>query len=286
MRKKKPPEHVNHERWLVSYADFITLLFAFFTTLYAISSVDAQKMGRMVLSMRASFDSSVFPTGSGELSLSKGDGAGSALSRDLVENVKVPQEKALKEYSVTNLKELKTNFVEKGVPKGEVVAMGRLRDNVEGVVKRRGVSHKVRTRMETRGLVISLDGTFFDSGSDQLRPEGRELLEGIAQDLLAMDNQIRIEGHTDNVPINTLRFPSNWELSTARSTSIVAYLVEKFGFRPEKLSGSGFGEYCPVASNDTPEGRAINRRVDIVVLTSTYSRSNPRPVDASSKQGR
>jgi chemotaxis protein MotB len=283
LRKKKLPEHANHERWLVSYADFVTLLFAFFTTMYAISSVDAQKMGKMVLSMRASFDGSVFSPGSSELSLSKGDGAGSAMSRDLVENVKVPQDKALEEYSVSNLKELKTNFVEKSMPRGEVVAMGRLKNNVEVVVKKRGVTGKVRTRMETRGLVISLDGTFFDSGSDQLKPSGRELLDGIAEDLLTMNNQIRIEGHTDSIPISTLRFPSNWELSTARATAIVAHLVEKFGFKPERLSGSGFGEFCPIAVNDTPEGRASNRRVDIVVLNSTYSRSAPQPAQPAPK---
>jgi chemotaxis protein MotB len=276
LRKKKVPEHVNHERWLVSYADFITLLFAFFTTLYAISTVDAQKMGKMVLSMRASFDGSVFPTGSDTLSLSKGEGAGSALSRDLVEHVTVPKEKALKEYTISGMKDLKTNFVENSLPKGEVIAMGRLRDNVDGVVKRRGVTGKVRTRMETRGLVISLDGTFFDSGSDQLRPEGREMLDALAEDLMSMKNLIRIEGHTDNVPIKTVRFPSNWELSTARATSIVACLIEQFSFSPEKLSGSGFAEFCPIASNDTPEGRARNRRVDIVVLNSNYARGGTR----------
>jgi chemotaxis protein MotB len=276
LRKKKAPEHVNHDRWLVSYADFITLLFAFFTTLYAISTIDAQKMGKMVLSMRASFDGSVFDTGSDALSLSKGEGAGSALSRDLVENVNVPKEKALKEYAMTSLKDLKTNFVENPLPKGEVVAMGRLKDNVDGVVKKRGVTGKVRTRMETRGLVISLDGTFFDSGSDQLRPDGRDMLDALANDLLSMNNMIRIEGHTDNVPISTVRFPSNWELSTARATSIVSYLIGKYGFNPEKLSGSGFAEFCSIATNDTPEGRARNRRVDIVVLSSNYSRAGTR----------
>jgi len=283
LRKKKPPEHANHERWLVSYADFITLLFAFFTTLYAISTVDAQKMGKMVLSMRASFDGSVFPAGSDALSLSKGDGAGSALGSDLVENVKVPKDKALKEYAISNLKELKTNFAENPSPKGEVVAMGKLRDSVDVVVKKRGVTGKVRTRMETRGLVISLDGTFFDSGSDQLVPQGREMLDALAEDLMAMKNQIRIEGHTDNVPIKTGRFPSNWELSTARATTIVAYLIQKYAFKPENLSGSGFAEFCPVASNETAEGRARNRRVDIVVLHSTYTRTSPRQAEPSPK---
>jgi chemotaxis protein MotB len=137
--------------------------------------------------------------------------------------------------------------------------------------------------METRGLVISLDGSFFDSGSDQLVLRGHEMLDALAEDLMAMKNQIRIEGHTDNVPITTARFPSNWELSTARATTIVAHLIQKYAFRPENLSGSGFAEFCPIAPNDTAEGRARNRRVDIVVLNSTYTRNGPRPAEPSPK---
>lgn len=276
MRRKKSTDHISHERWLVSYADFVTLLFAFFTTMYAISTVDAQKMGRMVLSMRASFDNSVFPTGSNSLSLSTGQGAGSALSRDLVEHVETPREKALKEYTFGNLKDLKANFVSNGLVQGETLALGRLKEGVDALVKGQGIGRKVRTRLETRGLVISLDGSFFDSGSDQLRPEGYELLNALAPAILNLGSNVRIEGHTDNVPIHTGRFPSNWELSTARATSVVSYLVKQFGFTPEKLSAAGYGEYIPVESNDTPEGRARNRRVDIVVLNSTNMRVEPR----------
>jgi chemotaxis protein MotB len=139
------------------------------------------------------------------------------------------------------------------------------------------MSSKVRTRMEARGLVISLgEGGFFDSGSDQLKPEGRDLLDALAQRLLIAENQIRIEGHTDNVPIQTTRFPSNWELSTARATTIVSYLVRRFDFTPARLSAAGYGEFCQIDTNLTPEGRARNRRVDIVVLNSSAVRSEPR----------
>ncbi len=276
MRKKKHPEHANHERWLVSYADFITLLFAFFTTMYAISTVDAQKLGRMVLSMKASFDGSVFSPGSSDLSVGKGEGAGSALSRDLVENIQTPKEKSLREQTVGNLKDLKTNFVPNSLPRGEVIAMGKVKQRVENLAASRGLSGRVRTRLETRGLVISMDGTFFDSGSDHLRPDGIELLNSLAADLTSLENKIRIEGHTDNIPIQTLRFPSNWELSTARATSVVAHLVRQFEFTPEKLSAAGYGEFCPIDTNDTVEGRARNRRVDIVLLNSGFTRGEPR----------
>lgn len=277
MRKKKPPEHANHERWLVSYADFITLLFAFFTTMYAISNIDAQKMGRMVLSMRASFNSPVFPTGSDNLSLSSGTGAGSALSKDLVENVAVPKEKAIAEYSIQNLKDLKTNFVRDALPQGEVIALGKIRENVEAIVKARAMTNKVRTRVDTRGLVISLgDGSCFDSGSDQLRSDGRQLMDALAQQLVAVDNDIKIEGHTDDVPIRNLRFANNWELSTARATTVISYLIQHFGFKDEKLSASGYAETRPIADNKTAEGRARNRRIDIVILNSIFSRGEPR----------
>lgn len=277
MRKKKAPEHISHERWLVSYADFITLLFAFFTTMYAISTVDAQKMGRLVVSMRASFDSAMFPPGSDTLSLSSGSGAGSAIARDVLENVAVPKEKAIQDYPVTTLRELKSNVVRGAGVKGDLVALSKIRKNVQTLVDSKGMSGKVQTRMEERGLVISLgEGGFFDSGSDELKPEGRELLDSLAEQMLASGNQIRVEGHTDNVPIQTTRFPSNWELSTARATTIVSYLVRRFGFKPDQLSAAGYGEFRPIATNDTLEGRARNRRVDLVILTSSTAKNEPK----------
>jgi chemotaxis protein MotB len=277
VRKRKPPDNFNSDRWLVSYADFITLLFAFFTTMYAISTVDAQKMGRLVLSMRASFDSAMFPPGSDTLSLSGGQGAAPIMGNDVLENVGTPKEKASRDYSVTTLKDLKSNFAAVSGAKGEIVALGKIRSDVESLVQARKMGGKVNTRMEGRGLVISLgEGGFFDSGSDQLKPEGRALLDSLAESLLAASNQVRVEGHTDTVPIRTARFPSNWELSTARATTIVSYLVSRFGFSPEKLSAAGYGEFRPIASNDTDEGRARNRRVDVVVLNSTVAKSEPK----------
>jgi len=277
MLKKKPPEHPNHERWLVSYADFVTLLFAFFTTMYAISTVDAQKMGRMVLSMRASFNSTVFPTGSDTLSLSSGTNASTPLSRDLYEQVDSPRDKTLKEYSVDSIKDLKTSYVRDALPKGEAIRLVKIKQDVDAILKLKSLNAKVRTRLDPRGLVISLgEGSCFDSGSDQLKTAGRELLDALAPHLRTRMGQVRIEGHTDNVPIQTVRFPSNWELSTARASALARYLVEFHGFAPEQLSAMGYAEFRPVASNDTPDGRSRNRRVDIVVLNTSYARAEPR----------
>jgi chemotaxis protein MotB len=131
--------------------------------------------------------------------------------------------------------------------------------------------------MDSRGLIVSLGEVgFFDSGSDGIKPEGRTLLDTLATSLMTLDNQIRVEGHTDDVPIHTGRFPSNWELSTARATSVVSYLVLKFGLSPERLSAAGYAEFRPTASNDTEEGRARNRRVDILVMDPRYAMAEPR----------
>ncbi len=278
-RKKKPEEHISHERWLVSYADFITLLFAFFTTMYAISTVDAQKMGRMVMSMRASFDNSLFSAGSNRLSLNQGSGDSGSLAagEKAVESLRAGKGASKPGGSLQELKNLNASFAMHESPVSPERLLSNLQRSVESLVGPEALGTKVRTRMDERGLVVSLgEGGFFDSGSDILKPEGRVLLDAIASALVTTDNQVRVEGHTDNVPIRNTRFPSNWELSTARATTVVAYLMEKFRFAPERLSAGGYAEYRPVETNATVEGRSRNRRVDIVVLHPRYAQAEPR----------
>jgi chemotaxis protein MotB len=275
LRRKK----VNHEeeggseRWLVSYADFITLLFAFFTTLYAISTVDAQKMGQMVVSMRSSFDSAVFSQGSRTLSLSKGSG-GADSSSAMIQNHTVKGGPDVKERTLKELESLKESS-RKPILSGEK-AMGRLKRSVETLLGAEVIKGKVRAHMESRGLVISLGEIgLFDSGSDQIKPEGKILLDTLATSLVSLGNYIRIEGHTDDVPIHNLRFPSNWELATARATAVIAHLISDFGIKPELISAAGYAEYRPCASNDTEEGKARNRRVDVVVLNPAAASAEP-----------
>lgn len=131
--------------------------------------------------------------------------------------------------------------------------------------------------MNERGLVIRvLESTLFELGSADIKPEARQTLDLIATQLVEVPNQIRIEGHTDNLPISTARFPSNWELSTARASSVVRYLITNHGLPPDQVSALGFGEYRPLVPNDTPQNRARNRRVDIVILTDNLSRYEPQ----------
>jgi len=116
----------------------------------------------------------------------------------------------------------------------------------------------------------------FDPGKDELKPEAYEALNLVASQLAGLPNPLRVEGHTDNIPINTPRFPSNWELSASRAITVVRYLIDKFGIPPAKLSALGYGEFRPIAENDTPEGRALNLRVEIVVLSQAEMDKEPR----------
>jgi chemotaxis protein MotB len=285
-RKKKPPEHANHERWLVSYADFITLLFAFFTTLYAISTVDAKKMGKMVMSMRASFDNAMFESGSPKLTLGMGEGGG-PVATEIISQARVPKDITIRETALQNLSDLKANFgagihgkykdqTGLGGGGGPKKTLGELKQQIETLLKPEISKGKVATRLDARGLIISLGEIgLFDSGSDELKPEGRGLLDVLVTSLLGTDNQLRFEGHTDNVPIKTVRFPSNWELSTARATSVVSYAVTKLGLSPNRLSAAGYAEFHPVAANDSADGRARNRRIDVLVMDPKYALAEP-----------
>ncbi len=276
-KKKKEEEEVSTERWLVSYADFITLLFAFFTTLYAISTVDAQKLGKMVTSMRAAFDTTIFDAGSSRmLSLSQGPGAAetNAISQGTLKEIGIARgmDKKGIQKAQESLKSIERNRILYSRS-----ALGTLKKRIEALIGPDIQSGQVHLYMEPRGLIISLgEKGVFDSGCYKIKPEGMILLDKIAGGLVSVANHIRIEGHTDSVPICNSKFPSNWELSTARATSVISHIIGKFGFQPEMLSASGYGEYRPTASNETPEGRARNRRVDILILDPAMAQTEPR----------
>lgn len=267
MRRKKEEEHENHERWLVSYADFITLLFAFFTVLYSISTVNQEKYGRLVTSMQKSFDSNLFAPGSRTLSLNPGAGNNPS-SQEVLQTTEL-RGTQLKEAS--GLPSSKRHLL-----KGEK-ELARLKKEIETILSVEVQKGVLRMQLEPRGLVISLgEAGMYDSGSDVIKSEGKPLLDTIAANLAMLDNEIRIEGHTDNVPIHNSRFPSNRELSVSRATGMYSYLTAKFNFSPELLAVTGWGEYRPCATNDTEEGRTRNRRVDVIVLNPSAARVEPK----------
>ncbi len=229
-RKKKHEEHENHERWLVSYADFITLLFAFFTSMYAISSVNEGKFRIMSESLAIAFNPTLFT------------------STRMQEGPKFVREQRAQVRD--EFKDMHTNNYEK-----IQAALRELQDN-----------QKLTLIFEDQKVIIRIsEGMLFEPGSDRLLKEGLPVIDEVSRALVGMPNSVRIEGHTDNIPISTERFPTNWDLSSARSLSILKYFIETHGYDPRKLSAIGFGEYRPIDTNDTPSGRMKNRRVDIMV---------------------
>jgi len=216
----------------VSYADFITLLFAFFTTMYAISTVDAQKMSKMVASMQLAL---------------KGD-TGPAMAVPL--SVGLPQ--PVMPPRLDSLVDLRQQLA------------ARLQHQI-----RQG---NVEIGVDSRGLVVSIrEAGSFASGSAELSDGARALLTDIAAPLLELSQPIRIEGHTDDTPIRTSRFRSNWELSTARATQVISYLQNELGLPAARLSAAGYGEFHPRVPNASPAARAENRRVDLVILNAATS---------------
>jgi chemotaxis protein MotB len=259
-RKKHAPHAGNHERWLVSYADFMTLLFAFFTSMYAISTVDAQKAGKMVFSTRAAFNLDFFPSDKPVL----GGSSGSSDSDSNKKGKKAAAPPFERPFAVRTREKTPDKVKHKTEPIRAVA------DDLQKYIDQRGLTGKLRVRIDRRGLVVSMAAAaLFDSGSADIRRDSLPMLDTVATKLLATGYPLMVEGHTDDRPIRSASFRSNWELSTARATGVVVYLVEEFAYPAELLSAAGYAAYHPVESNETPEGRTANRRVDLVVLSPT-----------------
>lgn len=255
--KKKHQVHVNHERWLVSYADFITLLFAFFVVLYSSSQVDKRKAGRLALAIQVAFQElGVFQASNTRIPL-KDDDAIPFQKVQIVENI----DKNADLKRIVN--PMKGTLSSASQSQSLQDAQEAISKALDPEIKRREVSMSLRRE----GLVVSLkEMGFFDSGSATIRTGSLGAIGRLAEVLKQRPENLRIEGHTDNVPIHTARFANNWELSTARATQLIQLLITKYGIPPSHLSAAGYGEFHPVTSNSTPDGRAQNRRLDVVIL--------------------
>ena len=259
-RKHKHPEHVNHERWLVSYADFITLLFATFTALYALSKSDAAKAQAVAEGMREAF----------------GTGTPQMLTMEAPENIGLPSKQFKKAPGQTD---------ERTKPKKKAgkQEFEKIKDELERMLMTKGALNKVQIDIQERGLRVSMkEGGFFESGKAEVKPEAYAILSELAAKLVKYNNQLRVEGHTDNVPMRSRTFPSNWELSSARATNVTRVLTEKFGVPADKMSATGFGEHRPVFPNDTEAGRSRNRRVDLVILSAGAEGGEPKVLEKHS----
>ena len=247
MSQRVPRARVSHDRWLVSYADFITLLFGFFVVLYAFAKADQKKQVQVTQSIDAAFRSlGIFPD-----ALRRQNGANPASSA--TEAPVIPMNIVMGEDVLAPAK-VKDD-------------LDHLRRELQQTLSNQVATHTVSIQMGRDGLVISLrEAGFFVSGSATPKPQTLETLSQIAASLSHTSYDLRIEGHTDNIPIHNAEFDSNWELSTARATSIARLLLDLNAMPTDRLSAAGYAEFHPVAGNDTEDGRAQNRRVDLVVL--------------------
>ncbi|HUA85575.1 MAG TPA: flagellar motor protein MotB [Bryobacteraceae bacterium] len=249
-KRKGGQAHENHERWLVSYADFITLLFAFFVVMFASSQTDKSRAKQISEAVEKALEQGktvgVPPQVAKILGGTVDDkGQGNAQMRG-----PGGAQRAAKEAPPDDVVEL--------IPSLKV-----LNATLQQEIK----AGKVEVSLQPRGLVVSLKQTaFFPSGTDAIDPATYSILEKVAEALNSVKNPLRIEGHTDSVPIHTARFRSNWELSAARAISMMELLATHFHLDPTRVAIVGFADNEPEAPNDTPEGRAKNRRVDIVIM--------------------
>ncbi len=248
MRARVHRSRVTHDRWLVSYADFVTLLFAFFVVLYASSRANHQQQAQLPQTIDAAFKSlGIFASSS--------------------------RNPARAESSATESAPMPMNIVmgEDVLSPAEVQNdLNRIQRDLTQRLSNQVAHHTVAIKMGRDGLVISLrEAGFFDSASATPHPEAIPTLRQIAASLAGTAYDLRIEGHTDNVPIHTAQFDSNWELSTARAVSIARLLLQLHSIPADHLSAAGYAEFHPVDTNSTPAGRANNRRVDLVVMPRT-----------------
>lgn len=253
MRKKLEAEHQNHERWLVSYADFITLLFAFFVVMFATNQSDRSRAKQVSDSVRDALEHGQISSRlSNVLGKGKHDGKAADHSQPY------------------------------GTPGEGTGAGARPADLAQSLsTLQRGLSAELRAgklelTLAGRGLVIDLrEAAFFASGDDRLSADSYPILAKIAEVIQGQNNQVRLEGYTDSIPIHNSRFRSNWELSAARAIAMLEALAGRYGVASSRMAVAGYGENFPVDTNQTEEGRSHNRRVAVVLLTQEAQRSEP-----------
>ncbi len=243
MRKRKKAED-QLAPWIISYGDMVTLLLTFFVLLYSFSLVDLRKFKAMSISMQQAFGGGVL------------EGGGNKVIQMFPETAPLARQ----------------------APGRDVMEAAA---KAQEYLKKAGLEAVATVLPQERGVVIRFeDRVFFDTGQAELKPEAVEIGRKLAEYLATVPNQVRVEGHADNVPIHNDRYASNWELSVARATRFLTFLQAAGNLPPERLSAAGYGEYRPVAPNDNEDGRRKNRRVDVVLLRAGLGEGEPKPAPA------
>ncbi len=253
MRRKQQEEgHTNQERWLLTYADLITLLMIFFILLYTLSKIDAEKFRQVAES----------------LSVAIGGGAPAKM-----------QIQPDNGSSIIDLKQQQGNAAKdtgKDQADTESKTIQGIKKQIDSYLASNNLTSRVETDIEERGLVVSIrDTLLFSSGSAEVTSEAQSILRKLSGILAPLPNYIKVEGHTDNAPIHNAQFPSNWELSASRAVNVLHILVNQ-NISPERLSAVGYGEYRPVVPNTSDANMSRNRRVDLVIMRSKYDVTEPQ----------
>ena len=268
-RRKHEEDNENHDRWLVSYADFITLLFAFFVVMYAISSVNQGKYRQLTSSLGSAFgtvNANPSTQNASTPSTQSSDANGNHLNQ---------KPAFIEPIAIAKMKNERLRI--------EREKMQAMAADIEGKLEPLIKDGKIEVIQSNKGLRIDIhDSLLFTQGSAKLEPSAYPTLQQIVQ-ILSTNNQIiQIEGHTDNVPIKNSLFASNWELSAIRATSVVT-MFSAAGIADNRLSATGFGASRPVAENSSPDGQAKNRRVSIMILREAVAETEPAPLSAQIK---
>lgn len=266
VRRRRQEVHVNQERWLISYADFITLLFAFFVVMYSISQVNDSKYRVLSDTFVEAFHSQQNTSPSNDVI-------------NPIDMVKAPTKQADIDEQKAEISSQATNpqldSQTPVVPDAQVKTSDELAQISDLVTEKFAqLIHDQMIQVSSNELWLQIelkDSILFTSGSADTSEQAQKIFDEIAEILKAYSNPVQVEGFTDNIPIKSAKYPTNWELSTARASAIVKYLASK-GVAPERLSAVGYGEYQPVVSNDTDQGRAQNRRVAIMIAKRKMNR--------------
>lgn len=229
-RKKPKEQKKGSPAWMTTFSDMMTLLLVFFVLLYSFSEMDLDKFQGFISALQSKL---------GVL-----DGG-----QTITDQSQVSRGSQGEKFNPSN-----ANFAKVMGEVSEYVHQQNLQNEVEMVINE-------------RGLVVRMSGqVLYDLGKAEIKPDGKKILDRIASSLAEIPNQIIVEGHTDNIPISTVNFPSNWELSTTRATNVIKYLIEVHNFEPARLAAAGYSKYRPIKTNDNPQNRAENRRVEVVIL--------------------
>lgn len=270
VRRRRQEVHVNQERWLISYADFITLLFAFFVVMYSISQVNDSKYRVLSDTFIEAFNQSSTTQPIADV------------KDDVASSTSIIAPIDLGHPAVTETASVE---VDEPILPDEPVRTSDELTQISDLVSEKFTQlindQMIQVSSNELWLQIELkDSILFSSGSADTSEQAQKIFDEIADILKGYSNPVQVEGFTDNIPIKSVKYPTNWELSTARASAIVKYLASK-GIAPERLSAVGYGEYQPVAANDTEQGRAQNRRVTIMVAKRKMDRPKVSPVPAS-----